>query len=97
MPGLLFHHTTVTKDYIHDQMKPYVHYVPVKADLSDLKEKYDWAEANPTAAKLIADQCTFRQSRLNQELYVSALDSSQQMIATCIFEVQNECEQSLKG
>ena len=60
MPGLLFHHThtTVTKDYIHDQMKPYIHYVPVKADLSDLKKKYDWAEANPTAAKLIADQGT---------------------------------------
>ena len=58
MPGLLFHHSTVTKDYIHDRMKPYIHYVPVKADLSDLKEKYDWAEANPKAANLIAAQGT---------------------------------------
>ena len=58
MPGLLFHHVTATKDYIHDRMKPYIHYVPVKSDLSDLKEKYDWAEANPEAAKMIANQGT---------------------------------------
>jgi hypothetical protein len=55
MPGLLFHHLTPTKDYIHEWMQPWVHYVPVAADLHDLKEKFDWAEANPQAAKMIAD------------------------------------------
>lgn len=58
MPGLLFHHCTPTKDYIHDYIEPWVHYVPIAPDLSDLKEKFDWAEANPKAAKLIADQGT---------------------------------------
>jgi len=56
MPGLLFHHETPTKDYIHDFMKPWVHYVPVAPDLRDLKEKFDWAESHPQAAKKIANQ-----------------------------------------
>ena len=58
MPGLLFHHMTPTKDYIHDYMKPWVHYVPVAADLSDLKDKYEWAESHPVKAKKIADEGT---------------------------------------
>jgi len=58
MPGMLFHHITPTKDYFHDRIKPYVHYVPVSPHLSDLKEKYDWAENNPDQAKKIADQAT---------------------------------------
>lgn len=56
MPGLLFHHETPTKDYIHYRMKPWIHYVPVAPDLSDLKDKYNWAEENPEAAKMIATQ-----------------------------------------
>ena len=57
MPGLLFHHVTPTTDYIHDyKMKPWIHYVPIKADLSDLREKYEWAESHPEVAKLIASQ-----------------------------------------
>jgi hypothetical protein len=55
MPGLLFHHVTPTKDYFHDHIKPWKHYIPVRADLKDLKSKYDWAESHPTEAKRIAD------------------------------------------
>lgn len=58
MPGLLFHHITPTKDFFHDRIKPYVHYVPVSPDLSDLKEKFDWAESNPEQAKKISDKAT---------------------------------------
>ena len=58
LPGLLFHHVTPTKDYFHDKLQPWVHYVPVKADLSDLKEKYDWAESHPLMAKRISDNAT---------------------------------------
>lgn len=32
--------------------------LPISPDLSDLKEKYDWAESNPDQAKKIADQGT---------------------------------------
>ena len=30
MPGLLFHHVTPTKDYFHDDLVPWVHYVPLR-------------------------------------------------------------------
>ncbi|KAL7543246.1 hypothetical protein ACHAXR_012559, partial [Thalassiosira sp. AJA248-18] len=54
MPGLLFHHETPMKDYFYgDWMVPWEHYVPVKEDLKDLKEKYDWAESNPDKARYI--------------------------------------------
>jgi hypothetical protein len=55
MPGLLFHHLTPTKDYIHDRMKPWIHYIPVAGDLRDLKDKYYWAEQHPQVAKSIAE------------------------------------------
>lgn len=58
MPGLLFHHMTPTKDYFHDYMRPWVHYIPVSSDLRDLKRKYDWAESNPIEARRIADAGT---------------------------------------
>ena len=58
LPGLLFHHITPTKDYFHDHIKPYVHYVPVAPDLSDLKEKFEWAESYPGQARTIANQAT---------------------------------------
>lgn len=36
-------------------LKPMVNYVPIKYDLSDLKEKIDWLRANDAEAKRIAD------------------------------------------
>ncbi|KAL7540593.1 hypothetical protein ACHAWF_006729 [Thalassiosira exigua] len=58
VPGLLFHHVTPTKDYIHDRMQPWVHYVPVSHDLIDLKEKFDWAQSHPAEARAIAERAT---------------------------------------
>ncbi|KAL7481502.1 hypothetical protein ACHAW6_007202 [Cyclotella cf. meneghiniana] len=58
LPGLLFHHVTPTKDYFHDALVAWVHYVPIREDLSDLKQKYEWAEANPVEAKMIARRGT---------------------------------------
>ena len=34
------------EEWYYDQIKPWVHYIPVKGDGSDLYEKYQWAEAN---------------------------------------------------
>ena len=58
LPGVLFHHVTPTKDYFHDLLVPYVHYIPIKDDLSDLREKYVWAESHPQQAKEIANAGT---------------------------------------
>ena len=35
-----------------------MHYVPVEADLSDLREKYEWAEAHPSLAMRISQAAT---------------------------------------
>ena len=58
MPGLLFHHQAPTKDYIHDIIKPWVHYIPVREDLMDLKERYDWAESHPEEARGMSERAT---------------------------------------
>jgi len=73
MPGLLFHHETLTKDFFHDEMKPYVHYVPVRQDLSDLKEKFDWAESHPEEAQAIAKAGAELALRLGSDEYIQKL------------------------
>jgi hypothetical protein len=65
-PGLLLHHETPTRDWFYDEMKPHVHYIPLKTDLSDLKYMYDWVEENPVGSELIAKQATrFAESMLS--------------------------------
>ena len=39
LPGLLFHHESLMKDWFYDELKAWEHYVPVRMDLSDLSEK----------------------------------------------------------
>lgn len=56
MPGVLFHHVTKTKDYFHDRLKDWIHYIPVHSDLSDLEAKYIWAEKNGEQAKKISEK-----------------------------------------
>eukprot|EP00571_Detonula_confervacea_P001234 CAMPEP_0172319184 /NCGR_PEP_ID=MMETSP1058-20130122/37042_1 /TAXON_ID=83371 /ORGANISM="Detonula confervacea, Strain CCMP 353" /LENGTH=644 /DNA_ID=CAMNT_0013034181 /DNA_START=140 /DNA_END=2074 /DNA_ORIENTATION=+ len=58
MPGVLLHHCTSAKDYFHDDLVPWVHYIPVNEDLSNLKEMYDWAEANNEDARKISEAGT---------------------------------------
>jgi Glycosyl transferase family 90 len=62
--GVLFHHETVTQDFFYDILKPWVHYIPIRWDLSDLREKYDWAEANPKEAERISRSGTMLYHRL---------------------------------
>ena len=55
MPGLLFHHeTTMTEFFMDNEVKPWVHFVPVKMDLTDLPERLKWAETHPAEAERIA-------------------------------------------
>jgi hypothetical protein len=38
-----------------DDFKPYVHYIPIKDDFSDIQEKFHWCEANPDKCAEISD------------------------------------------
>jgi len=58
LPGVLFHHVTPTKDWFYDRLQPWVHYIPVDSDLTDLREKFEWAESHPVEAQKIAEAGT---------------------------------------
>lgn len=53
MPGVLFHHETSMKDSYFDELAAWTHYIPVKEDLSDLREKYEWAESHEKECRQI--------------------------------------------
>jgi hypothetical protein len=33
-------------EYAYDKMIPYKHYIPIKEDLSDIIEKFEWMESH---------------------------------------------------
>ncbi|KAJ7836894.1 glycosyl transferase family 90-domain-containing protein [Mycena olivaceomarginata] len=51
--GSLVFKSTLFEEYFNDWLRPFEHYVPVLADLSDLVQKVEWANANPEEARLI--------------------------------------------
>jgi hypothetical protein len=44
--------------WFYRDLKPYVHYIPLKSDLSDLIEKLDWAKEHDSQCKEIASRAT---------------------------------------
>ena len=54
MPGCLFHHETNMKDSYFEALVPFVHYIPVREDLSDLRERFDQVEADPELCKRVS-------------------------------------------
>jgi hypothetical protein len=58
MPGVLLHHETPTMDWFHKEMVAWKHYLPVNWDLTDLRAKYDWAEANIDKISEISREAT---------------------------------------
>lgn len=42
---------TPNHQWFYDGLQPYVHFVPVKSDLSDLTTKIEWLRHNPDQAK----------------------------------------------
>ena len=42
------------KQFFYPGLKPWLHYVPLKDDISDLLDKYEWLKAHPWEAKTIA-------------------------------------------
>ncbi len=57
--------------WFHRALKPYVHYIPIKADFSDLIEKLDWAKEHDSECKKVAEEST--QFALNHLMYEDVL------------------------
>lgn len=43
------------RQWYYDRLRPFEHYIPVKADMSDFVEKIDWARSHPSEARAIAE------------------------------------------
>lgn len=44
------------RQWYYDELKPFEHYVPIAADMSDFAEKIAWARSNPAEAQTIAER-----------------------------------------
>jgi len=49
---------TICSWAMEDQLKPFVHYLPLKDDFSNLEEVYQWAISNENACIEIANNAT---------------------------------------
>ncbi len=52
--SLVMKHASNKVQWYYSQMQPFVHYIPIKEDFSDLYAQYIWAEAHPRMAERIA-------------------------------------------
>jgi len=41
-------------EHFYGELKPWVHYIPIKSSLEDLVDKLDWAKANDEKVKIIS-------------------------------------------
>eukprot|EP01083_Nonionella_stella_P255993 877932_1 len=67
------HHGTSNYEYIHKWMEPWVRYVPVKSDLSDLKQQFEWAGNHQDKAREISEAATNLARRLGTKEGFDAL------------------------
>ncbi|KAJ6452497.1 glycosyl transferase family 90-domain-containing protein [Mycena sanguinolenta] len=51
--GSLVFKATMFEEYFNGWLRPYEHFIPVRADLGDLVQQLAWAEANPAEARFI--------------------------------------------
>ena len=65
---LIFMQDRKWKAYYHFKLKPYVHFVPIKEDFSDMYEQLEWAENNPgKIAEIIQHATDFALTELKYE------------------------------
>jgi hypothetical protein len=51
---LVFKVQSWSNDWWYDTLVPWVHYIPIQADVSDLQERYQWTQDHPDRAEAIA-------------------------------------------
>lgn len=56
--SVVFKDESVDIQWFYKELKPYVHYIPVASDFSDLPEKVQWAKEHDKEAKKIAQNAT---------------------------------------
>lgn len=51
--SVIFKSDSRWKQWFYDDYVPWIHYVPIKDDFSDIDEKFEWCEQHPEECKLI--------------------------------------------
>ena len=65
---LMFKQTSPNIQWYYKALFPYVHYVPIENNLSDLKEKIEWAQSHDKEAQaIVASANDFAQNNLNKD------------------------------
>ena len=63
----IFKQDSFSREYFYPLLRAWEHYVPVKTSLQDAKQQLDWAKANPTKARQIAENAkAFAQQHLHK-------------------------------
>jgi Glycosyl transferase family 90 len=68
--SLIFKVDTFAKDWWHDLIEPWVHYIPVEELVSDLPERYRWVESHQEEAAKIAKAGQDLCRKISTEEYV---------------------------
>lgn len=62
------------REFFHDWLEPFVHFIPVRRDLSDLSAQIEWAEGHPEECREIAANAqAFAQRHLTREAAIAYL------------------------
>jgi hypothetical protein len=67
------------RQWYYDRLRPWEHYIPVAADLSDIEERLDWARSNDSQCQRIAQQG--RQLALEMTLSAATLEAARSIEA----------------
>ena len=49
---------TMSSWAMEDTLQPFIHYIPIKRDMSNVEERIQWAESHPEETKLISERST---------------------------------------
>jgi hypothetical protein len=63
--SVIFKPKSIWRQWFYDDYKPWIHYIEISNDFSDIKEKYEWCKNNPDKCKEIIINC----KKLFQKVY----------------------------
>ncbi|MCH9614099.1 MAG: hypothetical protein SP1CHLAM54_11110 [Chlamydiia bacterium] len=75
--SVTFKQESACSQWFYDALKPYVHYIPLKNDMSDLLEKIVWAQNNELLCKQIAHNSTefIKENVMPEDHYLHLLEA----------------------
>jgi hypothetical protein len=77
--SIVFKQESIWEQWYHYKLEPFVHYIPVKNDLSDLKEMHEWCEHHQEECKkIISNARSFAIRELTFEKAIEYMKSSLQ-------------------